>query len=1146
MKKEGKLPALCCFLALLLIAGMAKTQVNDPTFENENSGEVKPSVEAMLESVLAMRQKGNHPRALEVLLAAEGHCRSQGQTETRSFASILSLIGEYRYRERRIDVALTSFQEAEKIRQRFRESDPLALAENLQNLGDCYRSRREYSEALARYEEALGIHSSLFEEPHHKIAATLTYVATCQNSLGRFEAALSTERRALDMFKAIFPVGHPAVLVASNNLAGHLSRVGKHQEALELNLEVLKGLTHQSEGKDSLPRVNSMMKVAANLEALGQVDDAFRQAGTSLSMARRLIKEDDPFLASIIKGMAYRTKSSGRHADALALFDEALDMQRRRHPLGDLSTADTLSEKGTLHGELGQIAEILSCSDEAYSIAKRIFKRPHPDLAGWINNLGFALDAVGQSAKALPHLVNAREMYQLLYPGDYPETAMALSNEAHCLHTLGRFDEALPKFKGASEMIQRLFPENHPAVARVIDNVGFCLMSLGRSGDALPLLRQALRLTQSVDGGDNQDLARYLNNTANALKAQGKVKKALELMSSSLEMYRRLFSYDHPELASVMLNLARLNLELGNYDRSASLFASSEGMRWRLLTRDFRAMTPLNKRRFEAKLQFRQRPVLWSMVFGDLINDGEMLLQSSMRRKQLLFEAARAEQAALRIAEAKANPGWRASWSQLQGLRREYNKLGQRRRGPELDLSGENRDALRNLGDKMDQLEEELRIGNDVYSEAAQLTDIRPADVHDAMRQDDALIDFLIYEPWKPLDGESGSRYGALVVLGDGDRVTTVDLGPTTVIDSLVRRYREHVDDVARRWNLVSPTRKDVEEEEQRFSTISKALWKKLWKPVEPLVGNVSRIYLGPEGLLNLVSFETIQQGRRDGIRYLLEDYELVYLGSSRDLARLALTSQRSGTNRTAVLVGDPQFDLLPRSSERVVKASSLGSVRRKDNWLPLPATGEFTTSVSDRLRSRGWDVLTMTGANASKKDVAAVERPGLFQIATHGDVLEKGHASEGENPLLWSRLVLAGANGKRSSELDCFLSAYEVAGMDFRGTEHVSLVACKTLLGSLDSEGVLSMRYAFLLAGARSVTASLWDVPAKETVRQIEDFYSAWLSREEETRYGAFRLAQSTALERARTEHGGGHPFYWAGIIYSGDPGDLIELKPN
>ena len=113
-----------------------------------------------------------------------------------------------------------------------------------------------------------------------------------------------------------------------------------------------------------------------------------------------------------------------------------------------------------------------------------------------------------------------------------------------------------------------------------------------------------------------------------------------------------------------------------------------------------------------------------------------------------------------------------------------------------------------------------------------------------------------------------------------------------------------------------------------------------------------------------------------------------------------------------------------------------------------------------------------------------------------------------------------------------------------------MNLTACETGLGEVSPVGVVGLRQAFLLAGARALTMSMWKVPAVETTTQMGDFYAKWLGgtaarRSTTTRYGAFRAAQLAALERARQMYGAAHPFYWAGTVYVGDPGDLPAVTP-
>jgi CHAT domain-containing protein len=86
--------------------------------------------------------------------------------------------------------------------------------------------------------------------------------------------------------------------------------------------------------------------------------------------------------------------------------------------------------------------------------------------------------------------------------------------------------------------------------------------------------------------------------------------------------------------------------------------------------------------------------------------------------------------------------------------------------------------------------------------------------------------------------------------------------------------------------------------------------------------------------------------------------------------------------------------------------------------------------------------------------------------------------------------------------------------------------------------ESVAGLRQAFTIAGSQSLVMSLWPVPLDETASQMRSFVTGWLALGL-PRYPAFRASQLAALESARRRTGTGHPFWWAGFIYAGDPGD-------
>jgi len=143
------------------------------------------------------------------------------------------------------------------------------------------------------------------------------------------------------------------------------------------------------------------------------------------------------------------------------------------------------------------------------------------------------------------------------------------------------------------------------------------------------------------------------------------------------------------------------------------------------------------------------------------------------------------------------------------------------------------------------------------------------------------------------------------------------------------------------------------------------------------------------------------------------------------------------------------------------------------------------------------------------------------------------------ENPLVLSGLALAGANLRAAAgadEDDGILTAEEVASLNLTGVEWAVLSACDTGLGLIHvGEGVLGLRRAFQLAGARTVIMSLWSVEDRATRQWMQTLYRSRLESRRSTA-DAVRDAALAVLRERRARGLSGHPFFWAGFVAAGD----------
>ena len=158
--------------------------------------------------------------------------------------------------------------------------------------------------------------------------------------------------------------------------------------------------------------------------------------------------------------------------------------------------------------------------------------------------------------------------------------------------------------------------------------------------------------------------------------------------------------------------------------------------------------------------------------------------------------------------------------------------------------------------------------------------------------------------------------------------------------------------------------------------------------------------------------------------------------------------------------------------------------------------------------------------------------------------VAASGEADAGEalrltglHPGLLSGLVFAGANKSApEGREDGLLTAEEVSWIDLGGCDLVVLSACETSLGTeKGGEGMIGLRRAFRLAGARSVVSSLWSVDDETTGELMRAFYwNLWI--EEMSRSEALRQAQLEMLRMQRIRGDGVAPFYWGAFVLHGE----------
>ncbi|MEV0569295.1 CHAT domain-containing tetratricopeptide repeat protein [Dactylosporangium sp. NPDC050588] len=385
---------------------------------------------------------------------------------------------------------------------------------------------------------------------------------------------------------------------------------------------------------------------------------------------------------------------------------------------------------------------------------------------------------------------------------------------------------------------------------------------------------------------------------------------------------------------------------------------------------------------------------------------------------------------------------------------------------------------------------------------------------------------------------EPVGQYRALV-MGPGAQIRTVTLGSTSVVDACALRARAALAGPSRAATFRDLSARSRDADADAAAMLASVVI----GPLRPLLDACRRVTFVVDGgpllhvPLGALSLE------RDGEPWLA-DITVTYANGLDEVARDWMSPFGIASGRD-VVVAAPDYDLA---------ATDLDSAT--GTFTPL----EGTLVEGERVAGLLACARLLAGPDALKAHIRALHSPRILHIATHGYAFISG-ADRGPDtlastvgradalptrfehlrgdPELRCGLALAGANtwlrhGDPGPDAESGLLTYaDIAGLDILGTDLVVLSACDTGLGDiLASSGHSSLRAGFIRAGVRTVVASLWKVPDKETATLMTHFYT-YLA-EGHGKADALRLAQLDM------HHAGAPPATWGAFVCYGDPGPL------
>lgn len=658
--------------------------------------------------------------------------------------------------------------------------------------------------------------------------------------------------------------------------------------------------------------------------------------------------------------------------------------------------------------------------------------------------------------------------------GRKEKIASQLINIGRLFKNWGKYELALENYNKALKLAQEL--ERETDIAVYSHYLGELYLSWGKFMLSVEHYRSALKHYEKL--GIKAAIAQCYNDIGRLYKTWSKYYLSLEYFNKSLEVSKDL--QRKTDMAEVLNNIGVVYGSLGNYDLAIDYLERSVAIK-----EELRLTAP-----GESKRNY---------------------LASELSTYQLLISAA-----------IRANKPLKA-------------------------LTSIEQSKARYLSEKIGEKFNNLNIGNITYEE-----------LQAELSNDEAI---LIY-------ANSNREKLALVVLTKKD-IFSMEIEMLEITKKLKQKYEKEMDYTLELGRGISTERKEYENEKNllnkiityyryllslkhptvteknQIEEIGKKLYRILIDPLSEKLKGKKNLLIIPDGVLGFLPFETLID--RKG-HYIVENYITRY---SQSLAVFNFISERrySNFNNTLIAFGGPVYEsekgvgraMNQEGSDKTLPGSMGSTVSEKEIVYAITRGQEYIEDVYDRL-DLSWgnlpgtleevkeignmfkDSSIYTGLDVNENMVKKLSAQGelkryeIIHFSTHGLVVP-------EYPEL-SALVFSQMD---TSKEDGYLCMPEIAELDIKA-EFVNLSACETGLGKIYAgEGVVGLPQSFLIAGAKALSVSLWQVEDDSTKEFMVGMYRK--VKEE-------GLSYPDAIREMKLEFLGEkykNPFFWAPFVYYG-----------
>ncbi|HEX5045062.1 MAG TPA: CHAT domain-containing tetratricopeptide repeat protein [Candidatus Polarisedimenticolaceae bacterium] len=828
------------------------------------------------------------------------------------------------------------------------------------------------------------------------------------------------------------------------------------------------------------------LQVAEELSRLQRLlqDSPQANAGEGTALARRALAiaeahfgPEDARTADKLDDVAWWLWLQRDYRGERPLVERALRIRERVRPVDERKLATDLHLLAEIAFVEGDFGRALQLHERAQPLWERACGEHSACMALHHLRLGRVHEQLGHGGRARELTERAVAIYEEVLPtrnGELPRS----------LNLLGRLlidtdpDRAEEVLARARDLWAVSGASRQGETAGVLRSLAWLAAKRGDLGGAIALYRQVLDIHLARLGPGHPAVGQVLAEMGGLQRRNGDLAAAHASLSRALDLVEKNELRAYPTWAAALLEQALLERDEGRLN-----LALGEALDAERISRAHFQAGAAGLSEDDALDQARERVtglnLAWFLAEG-LERRGELddtarwrLLDEAIRSRALVLDtfAARNRTLALRGDEETA--------ARAEALRVASQRLAR------LSIVGSEQELARARAEAQ-RAERALAERGRASPDAPVRGQPGVREVQRALPGGSVLVSFFRH-------GEGTGGYLASVLLPGDLPPRLIPLGSAAVLEASVETWLARISR--------DPRMGDAEAEETAYRAAARRLAELIWDPLAPFLGGADRVLVVPDGALHDVSLATLAPA---GGGYLADTgLSFHYLTAERDLV---VVDGPVPSAPGLLALGDPGTGLTPLPGSRLEVLDVAG------RW-----TGPTTILLGSEAQESAFKELAPSS--------------GVLHVAAHAFRIAE---VPGESPLRVAGLVLSGGSDASDPD-DGILTAEEVTLLDLRAVRWAVLSGCATGQGALEpGEGVLGLRRAFQLAGARTLIVSLWPVEDDATRHWMRALYTA--RRSGASTVEAVRAAVHSTLCEQRRTGGTTHPYFWGGFVSIGD----------